>query len=345
MITRLYSILLYLPLVLIGSHAGQPSAQGLTPFKGNTYPSPVSANSVLNTFSGVTCGGVSTVTDKGTHDPMSLIQNGESEESCSLIRQTASSLKQGGEWIKAHDTLIYYVEHCTGIVRTFNAFSSLTTTNFNRSSNPDRYREHREWLKNVLYYDPDSLYYCEDVNAIIHTFAYFDSIRGSSDALGQMAVLRFLLEENKCVYLHDFFRETLTDDSIYIRNVWSDTVTDPTATPLDTTVPSLEDLDLGILRGPLEVASEHLVHIGNIIAERNPFTDALDLKYKLEHSGMVRIDIHDVLGRSVYAEGQGYKQPGDYRVSLQTHDWASGTYYVRLSTPSGEVKTVKVIKE
>jgi photosystem II stability/assembly factor-like uncharacterized protein len=77
----------------------------------------------------------------------------------------------------------------------------------------------------------------------------------------------------------------------------------------------------------------------------NPFAEVLGLRYRLDKSAMVRIDIYDLLGRSVYSEGQGYKEEGENSLSLQTKDWASGAYYIRLSTPSGEVRTVKVIKE
>jgi photosystem II stability/assembly factor-like uncharacterized protein len=77
----------------------------------------------------------------------------------------------------------------------------------------------------------------------------------------------------------------------------------------------------------------------------NPFIEALELHYRLDKSATVRIDIYDVLGRTIYSEGQGYKQEGENLLSIQTKEWASGSYYVRLSTPSGEVKTVKVIKE
>jgi hypothetical protein len=47
----------------------------------------------------------------------------------------------------------------------------------------------------------------------------------------------------------------------------------------------------------------------------------------------------------MYSEDHGNKAVGEHRLSLATSDWPTGSYFVRLSTPSGEVKTVKVMKE
>lgn len=42
---------------------------------------------------------------------------------------------------------------------------------------------------------------------------------------------------------------------------------------------------------------------------------------------------------------QGYKPKGDNTSHFDTRTWTSGSYYIRMSTLGGEVKTVKVIKE
>ena len=91
-------------------------------------------------------------------------------------------------------------------------------------------------------------------------------------------------------------------------------------------------------------ASEQLRN-GQLFVLSNPFSDVLELKYILSNSAMVRMDVYDLLGRAVYSEGQAYKAEGEYVLTLQSKGWSSGSYYVRLSSPSGEVKTVKVVKE
>jgi hypothetical protein len=164
-----------------------------------------------------------------------------------------------------------------------------------------------------------------------------------------LAVLKYLKETGRCTnwgIIKDYnntYNETL---KYYHDYYWQDTVKDSTKTPFDTTLPTIDDLDLGILRGPNKVfGAPAESRIGLLFATRNPFTETLELAYHLDKSAMVRIDIYDLLGKAVHSEGQGYKQSGEYELSIQTNDWPSGSYFVRLSTPSGEVKTVKVIKE
>jgi hypothetical protein len=47
----------------------------------------------------------------------------------------------------------------------------------------------------------------------------------------------------------------------------------------------------------------------------------------------------------LYANALGYKPKGENQITITAAGWTSGTYYIRLSTASGEVKTVKVMKE
>ncbi|HEY6171250.1 MAG TPA: T9SS type A sorting domain-containing protein, partial [Candidatus Kapabacteria bacterium] len=200
--------------------------------------------------------------------------------------------------------------------------------------------------KKVLYLNTDIPYYCEDVGSIIHTFYYYDSLKG--DYLnGSIAIVDYLLENHRCPYLESSYiklRKQSRDNQV---KEWRDTVRDSIATPLDTSKPTLEEIGLGILRGPTGsvAATSNKLHLGELIATRNPFTDILELKYRLDKSAMVRLDVYDLLGKAVYSEGQGYKAEGEHVLSLQSKSWSSGSYYVRLSSPSGEVKTVKVVKE
>jgi hypothetical protein len=180
---------------------------------------------------------------------------------------------------------------------------------------------------------------------MFQTFKWFNDERGL-DHLGTIAVAKYILA-NKCSRSVDssFLVEGMQEEWEMHVAKWQDTVKNPVETPLDSTLPTLEELDLTILYGPSEVVSEREKRIGHITAIRNPFTDFLELRYRLDRSAMTRIEISDVLGKSVYSQGQGYKEQGDHTVVLPTLDWPSGSYYVRLSTPSGEIKTVKVIKE
>jgi hypothetical protein len=265
---------------------------------------------------------------------------------CPVLNGLGNNDRQSGLYQSAYDKHKYYIEKCYDEPKSFQAFSKLSIENAARSEELNRFIEHREFLKKVLYYNTDTLYYCYDIEGIIGTMGWFDSVRGS-DHNGDIAIRQYIIESGKCPFFDSVYAYTIERLKIGRHKVWKDTVTNPSLTPEDTTIPTLEDLSLGILRGkPTSVSpatNEH--YLGELIAARNPFTDILELKYRLDKSAMVRIDVYDLLGRAMYSEGQGYKAEGEHVLSLQSKGWASGSYYVRLSSPSGEVKTVKVVKE
>jgi hypothetical protein len=265
---------------------------------------------------------------------------------CDSLYDKGINFFQGGKYEEAYSYHKKYIENCAQEKRSGGVFSRMSTANYVRSKDDSRFPEFREWLKKVVYYNLDSNYYCEDVASIIKTFGYFDSIRGN-DALGAIAIVKYLKQEGKCSYYYDYWDQASKESMEYLVSNYRDTVKDSLKTPLDTTLPSLEGLDLEILRGPNQgvVAITREPRLRELIATRNPFADILELKYRLDKSAMVRIDVYDLLGRAVYSEGQGYKAEGEHVLSLQPEGWASGSYYVRLSSPSGEVKTVKVVKE
>jgi hypothetical protein len=282
--------------------------------------------------------------DKG-QQPMSFPLE---DTSCLSFKLGAGTRVNQGKYQEAYELYQRYFELCAVEDKdSWKQFGGIGAANEGRSSDNTRFAEFREWLKTVLYYRLDTNYYCADVAEMLTTFYWFDSTRGR-DYLGAIAVAKYVLESGKCSRPQDtaYFKNKGIEGNWYeYARHWEDTVKDSNLTPLDSTFPSLEDLDLTILYGPSEVVGEREIRIGKIAAIRNPFTDLLELHYQLDRSAMTRIEICDVLGKPVYSEGQGYQDEGDHTVTLSTVDWPSGSYYVRLSTPSGEVKTVKVIKE
>lgn len=272
-----------------------------------------------------------------------------SNEHCGYLLDRGRRNKTSEWWDRANDTLRLFIERCANAHGSWTVFGDISgIIDINKKLHPqEKWVELREWFKKVLYYNLDTNYYCADVNELRNTFVYFEG-RGY-DYLGAAAVLKYLKDNKLCLQYEavsnfdSIFRVTMEE----IIFTYRDTVTDSLKTPLDTTLPSLEDLDLTILRGPQNsvTPATHEPHLGELIATRNPFTDILELKYRLDKSAMVRIDVYDLLGRAVYSEGQGYKAEGEHVLLLQSKGWASGSYYVRLSSPSGEVKTVKVVKE
>ena len=116
-------------------------------------------------------------------------------------------------------------------------------------------------------------------------------------------------------------------------------------------VHTLEALDLTILRGYKNAINADVTKplqrnpISEAIVIPNPIKDEMELRYKLTEGALVKIDIFDALGKQMYRMAQGYKPKGDNLQHFDTRAWSSGSYYIRMTTLGGEVKTVKVVKE
>jgi hypothetical protein len=270
---------------------------------------------------------------------------------CKWLKDRAERNDASGYYQRALDSGKLFIELCAEMPESYTIFVNITYNTGILISDSTGFLGLTEWLKKVLYYNTkEERYYCTVVEQLFDIQGYLPERGGLYDVTGALAIMKYINESGKCKESH-LVREY---DKIYrtyidlIVEIYRDSVQDSLKTPLDTTLPSLEDLGLGILRGnPNEAVSpaSYEERIGELIATRNPFTDILELKYRLEKSEMVRIDVYDLLGRAVYSEGQGYKAEGEHMLSLQSKGWSSGSYYVRLSSPSGEVKTVKVVKE
>ncbi|MEI8134497.1 MAG: T9SS type A sorting domain-containing protein [bacterium] len=273
---------------------------------------------------------------------------GQSYDICTRLKNNGHNAIQAGEYVQANDTLRLYIEMCANQNGSFHAFSELDgAVSFMNDVN-NRWLEYRNWLKKVLYLNTDTLYYCSDVSSMITTFQYFQPGRGV-DNNGEVAIIDFLLDLNRCpenkFSLIDF-RNSIR--SVQVK-IWRDTVgADSIHKPLDTSAVTLESLDLQILRGPQKAVSPDRQSgsaITLFLATNNPFTDATVLRYELADAVPVRLVIYDILGREVFSEGEGMKQAGEHKIAIDGKLFPSGTYYARLSTLSGEVKTVKIVHE
>jgi hypothetical protein len=217
------------------------------------------------------------------------------------------------------------------------------------SSTPQRFEEYREWLKKVLYYNTiDSEYWCADVNEILGTFSYFND-RGEPDLLGRLAVLKYLKESGKCskLFVVENYESVRSGTLATIYNHWKDTTQDTSGTRPDSSLPTIEELDLTILYGPSKVV--HDFHSQSEIlalsAKDNPFKQEIELRYELASGSSIRIELLDQLGRSMFSEVLGWQTYGKKYFTIRSSHLDGGVYYARLSTLKGEVKTLKLIKE
>lgn len=271
------------------------------------------------------------------------IINDTSLEHCQELAITADNYKHNGQYELGYEGFKSYMESCAYLSNSYNSFIDITTCNTNRSGDKIRFQEYREWLKKVLYYNLDTLYYCTDANAMRTTFYLFNDPRKGLDFKGLLAVERYIIQSGKCP---GFAKDTIAAwDACH--NIWQDTVSDPPAAPFDSTLPTLEDLDLGILRGPNSgiVAFNNAVIgpvISNLRALENPFTSETTIAFDCREAVALKFEVYDILGKKVYDGGSHIYDRGANKLVLSGDGLASGILYARFSNPIGFVSTLKL---
>ncbi len=291
----------------------------------------------------------------GGSQPLLMAQNSSLDSSeCAERAWATYNLSRGTEYQKTYDSSRFVIEYCA----TFNSFPPLHIWNFFTvasggaqylSNDNNRWPVYREWLKKVLYLNPDTNFYCADAEAILTTFQYFNAKRGVDDN-GSLAVVKFLLDSNRCLSWLGDVNKHWAETRYYQYQTWRDSVKDEKLTPLDTTLPSIDSLDLGILRGPQFAAVRNgftpssLTKIEYLIASENPFKEETTLRFGLADAEYMKIELYDLLGNTVYSDsklcGEG---GGEWRIDGKS--LPKGALYVRLVTMGGEVKTVKLVHE
>jgi hypothetical protein len=301
--------------------------------------------------SGVSCssGIPDPISHKGKDKPLS-IANDTSLLHCEYLYHIADSLKSAQQYQKAYDGYKAYIESCAYFSDSYSTFSDVGTTNTKRTSDNHRDEEYREWLKKVLYYNIDTNYYCADVGEILSTFGWFNDSRGR-DWRGALTVLYFLVKSNKCptatAYLDTV---SIPADWRALYSSWQDSVIDPVKNPFDSTLPSLDDLNLGILRGqPSDVKkfidSKLGPIIGNIHASQNPFSSETKIEFTCREAVALKFEIFDVLGKKVYDGGNKVYDEGENQILLPGAGLPHGELFARFSASDGTVKTIKLIHE
>ncbi|HET9136757.1 MAG TPA: hypothetical protein VFO76_08970, partial [Candidatus Kapabacteria bacterium] len=272
----------------------------------------------------------------------------DSTQDCAKLDNIVHSYSQGSNYQKMYDTAKYCIEHCPTFNGVWHDFTVSTTGCEYMGGDNTKWPVYREWLKKVLYLNMDSFYYCADVQALLSTFYYFEG-RGF-DQNGALAVVKFLLDSGKCFGLMPDLNENWKHTRLEQYNIWRDTVGDPRGKSPDTTLPSLEDLDLQILRGPQYAAVKNAFtpstskKILSLTASENPFTDETTLHFGLSDKEYMKLEVFDLLGEVVYSSG-GLFTEGDGSLRIAGKGIPRGQLYARLSTMGGEVMTIKLVKE
>ncbi|HEX04677.1 MAG TPA: T9SS type A sorting domain-containing protein [Bacteroidetes bacterium] len=64
----------------------------------------------------------------------------------------------------------------------------------------------------------------------------------------------------------------------------------------------------------------------------NPFNASTTIKYSLNTPQNVKLEVYDLLGRRVAKLADGLRSPGNHSAVFDATAYASGTYFLRLST-------------
>lgn len=67
----------------------------------------------------------------------------------------------------------------------------------------------------------------------------------------------------------------------------------------------------------------------------NPFNPATTIRYTLNQSTFVELDIYNILGQKMKRLVNTFQHSGDYKISFDGGHWPSGLYFYRLKTSEG----------
>ncbi len=321
--------------------------------------------------SGFVCSGGLIIKPKGD---VPLFSPAVSDSSCGYLFSQGYLLESAGDGKQAYDTLRLLIEECpawldsaTHIGEAF-SFVNGAISEWSKGG-IGRWPDYLEFLKKVLYNDLDTMWYCSDVEDMFSA--------AQQDVSMQLSIARYILDNNKCLAFRDDFIRFYNSDSKGKRQAWLDSLTliyqigqqgnryqdwdttvqkaytqDTTLHPYDSTYGTIDDHGLGILRGPQHgnVLSGGTISAEALLAvrvEENPFENELDVSYDMGRTAMVSIELHDLLGKSIPIQNAKYllSQPGTHEAKIPLEHLPPGTYYLRLLTDTGDVRTVKVIKK
>ncbi len=260
---------------------------------------------------------------------------------CAKLFSLGRANQVSGNWKTSRDNLENYIEHCANDTGSYLAFDYIrVAVGNNLQEDSTRTDRLREWLKSVLYlnrWDPN--YFCQCVWTISQCYHTTNEC---------LAILKYLIEETRCSSSRKDNITTYKEGRSWQWQHYLNSGVDTSLVHLDTTLPSLHELGLDSLLNLASVGAEsagpHAIF--NVHASGNPFSVSTEVLFELSNSAYVRFGVYDELGRNVQGEEMGHVyDPGHHRFTVDGKSFANGVYYARLSTPTGEIRTVKLVKK
>ncbi len=283
------------------------------------------------------------------------------ENPCSASFLAGYILESQDEEPAGYDTLRAFLENCPlwtdGVSHSWQAFSTI----LGAAPQDGGWPGFLAFLKNVLYLNPDSNWYCGDVDDML-------TAEQANDA-AIMSICQYIIQSGKCPQFASVFAQINSDALSGRHTHWIDSLltlyplsfvyrydsinADTLAHPFaDTAVPTLFQDSLEILMGPQYAGVQQNAPITSqalLSAQllQNPINNEIDVSYQMGRNALVTMELRDVLGRSIplsYAKYQ-LEQPGSHNASISAPNLPEGTYYLRITTDVGDAITLKIVKE
>ena len=100
---------------------------------------------------------------------------------------------------------------------------------------------------------------------------------------------------------------------------------------LDVTAPAWENLGFNVL-GEVSTRVELPTRVNLLPAYPNPFNPSTTIKYQIPEQTKVRLVVVNIVGQEVVNLVNTQQQPGEYSLTWDASDLASGIYFIRLVT-------------
>ena len=266
------------------------------------------------------------------------VLHADSLSPCQALLNKGESYEITSQWQMGVDTLTKVIETCTTFVDAWQAFSNLQSDFYSVGHDSIDWVNFRAWLVSVLYINKASPeYFCQDVITLANS--YFDPNQ-------TIAIVRWL-EQNTTCDPHILIQMD-TGLRGYQTRQWEKGNKN---VPIDTALPSMHDLGLdsvlAIHFASVTVPGKPFATIvPAYCVTENPLDNQTTLHFTLSEASFAKVDVLDVLGREVAVVGTGrILDPGEHQLPVDLSGSTAGTYYLRISLGTGEVRTIKLVKK
>src|ERR1035437_7278218 len=257
-------------------------------------------------------------------------------------------------WRQAFDTLTHFIETCPYNVNAPSEFADITSAVAGLyGADGGSYRAtYLSWLESLLYLNTSNpAYFCACVEEVANTLPLPPDTKPGNVSRWTnvgLSLIAWLIHNTTCdtpalAQQYDWSRQ----------NQFEQWANNPGAYKLDTTLPTMQQLGLdSLLKKHFQYVSgvkPPVDRFDAIVPEfgvsENPFTKQTVLRFTMSEPAYLREEVFNLLDVIVQSDGGHILDPGEHSTTLDLTTAPSGTYYLRIMLGTGEVRTMKLVKE